>query len=221
MELGASALLTGARVLHLAARPARTDRPPGATADLCYTPELVAAFVEAFTRRGDLVLDPFAGFGTTLHAAQTLGRRALGLEIDPERVAFARTRLADPDAMQQADVRSVDWSGLPVFQLAIGSPPYMTRQDHAQNPLSGYQTLDGDYPRYLRELQDIYRGMAARAATPEARLVVNVANLTTTTLAWDVGAALAEVLTFEREVVLEWDRPEEWFTQDYCLVFRP
>mgnify|MGYP001331270960 CR=1 FL=1 len=79
----------------------------------------------------------------------------------------------------------------------------------------------GDYCRYLSDLQQIYRGIARRADGPDARIVVNVANLTTTMLAWDVGGALAEVLAFEREIVADWDRPQEWFTMDYCLIFRP
>ena len=208
-------------MLRLSAELPRTDRPPGSEADLCYTPQLVAAFVEAFTGPGDLVLDPFAGFGTTLRTAETLGRRAVGLEIDPVRVAYARSRLSRPETMRQADVRHVDWAGVPAFDLAIGSPPYRTREDHPQNPLSGYRTLDGDHAGYLADLQAIYAGLARRAAGPGSRIVVNVANLTSTPLAWDVGAALSQVLTFEREVVLDWDRPEDWFTQDYCLVFRP
>lgn len=40
-------------------------------------------FVRAFTKPGDLVVDPFAGNGTTLLAAQRLGRRAIGYEVDP------------------------------------------------------------------------------------------------------------------------------------------
>lgn len=97
----------------------------------------------------------------------------------------------------------------------------MTRQDHEEDPLSGYRTLDGDYSRYLSDLQQIYRGISDRAAGPDARLIVNVANLHGTRLAWDVGTSLAEVLSFEREIVIDWDRPQDWFTQDYCLVFRP
>ena len=214
-------LSSATRVLHVRRQLPRADRPVDFADDVCFSPDLVAAFVQAYTTAGDLVVDPFAGFGTTLHTAEDLGRRALGFEIDEDRVAFARARLADPTAMHQADVRRADWSVVPLFQLSITSPPYMTEQNHPQNPLSGYRTLDGDYGRYLSELQQIYRGLGRRAAGDDTRLVVNVANLETTRLAWNVGAALAEVLTFEREIVVEWDRPQDWLTQDYCLVFRP
>lgn len=209
------------RVLRVRSRVPRADRPPEFADDLCFSPDLVAAFIEAFTAPGDVVFDPFAGFGTTLRTAEQLGRRALGLEIDEARVAFARRDLAESTSMHHCDVRYADWSSVPPFQLSITSPPYMTKHDHEQNPLSGYRTLDGDYARYLSDLQEIYRHLGARAAGPDARIVVNVANLHGTRLAWDVGEALAEVLRFEREIVIDWDSPQDWFTQDYGLIFRP
>ena len=43
---------------------------------------------------GAVVLDPFAGTGTTLLAAALEGARGIGIEIDPEYVATARSRLA-------------------------------------------------------------------------------------------------------------------------------
>jgi DNA modification methylase len=43
-------------------------------------------------RPGDAVYDPFAGSGTTLIAAETLGRRAYALEIDPKYVQLSIER---------------------------------------------------------------------------------------------------------------------------------
>jgi len=40
------------------------------------------------------VLDPFAGAGTTLLVAAQLGRRGIGIELNPEYVAMARRRIA-------------------------------------------------------------------------------------------------------------------------------
>ena len=85
----------------------------------------------------------------------------------------------------------------------------------------GTRPSTGTTPGTSLTWQDIYRDIAGRAAGPDARLIVNVANLRGTRLAWDVGDALAEVLTFEREIVIDWDRPQDWFTQDYCLIFKP
>ena len=49
--------------------------------------------IGAFSRRGDLVLDPFAGSGSTLHAARQMGRRYLGIEVNEDYCRIARERL--------------------------------------------------------------------------------------------------------------------------------
>ena len=50
--------------------------------------------IATWSNPGDLVLDPFSGSGTTAKAAKELGRRFLGLEINPEYCAIAERRIA-------------------------------------------------------------------------------------------------------------------------------
>ncbi|MGD0072808.1 MAG: DNA methyltransferase [Candidatus Binataceae bacterium] len=57
--------------------------------------ELVARMIRNSSCVGDVVYDPFAGSGTTLVAAQQLGRVGFGCEIDPGYAAVALQRLAD------------------------------------------------------------------------------------------------------------------------------
>lgn len=49
--------------------------------------------ITAFSQEGDLVLDPFAGSGTTCVAAALNGRRYLGIEFEPKYCELARRRL--------------------------------------------------------------------------------------------------------------------------------
>jgi hypothetical protein len=54
---------------------------------------LMRALVRDYTRKGDLIVDPCAGAATTLIAAATEGRRAVGAEVDPATHAVAMARI--------------------------------------------------------------------------------------------------------------------------------
>jgi DNA modification methylase len=55
---------------------------------------LAADHVASWSNPGDLVLDPFCGSGTTPKAAKDLGRRFVGIEINPAYHAMAMNRIA-------------------------------------------------------------------------------------------------------------------------------
>lgn len=50
-------------------------------------------FIKLFTQKGDWVLDPFAGSGTTVAVSQQLQRNAIGIELKPDYHEIAQQRL--------------------------------------------------------------------------------------------------------------------------------
>ena len=56
---------------------------------------LLERIIRASSEAGDLVLDPFCGCGTTVHAAEALGRRWVGIDISPFSTGLIRERLLE------------------------------------------------------------------------------------------------------------------------------
>jgi site-specific DNA-methyltransferase (adenine-specific) len=54
----------------------------------------ILPLIMAFSQMGDIVLDPFAGSGTTAIAALTLNRRYIAIELDTRYAAIAQKRLS-------------------------------------------------------------------------------------------------------------------------------
>ena len=73
--------------------------------------KLIAKLILASSERGDIVLDPFLGSGTTAVVAKKLGRKFCGIEINEEYCLYASKRLlmADNDTQIQGYSDNVFW----------------------------------------------------------------------------------------------------------------
>jgi tRNA G10 N-methylase Trm11 len=184
---------------------------------VAFPEKVVERFINEYSKKGDVVFDPFAGFGTTLKAAKKLGRKAFGSEIDGEKAEFAKDKfkvdLIDISAFE------LDYSSIPEIDLCIFSPPYW-------GPALGAKT----YEEYLAKLQKLTIKIRSRMKKG-AHLVVFMQNYQTKgglfTLAWDAGNALKKVFRLEQDVIWCIDRKKskrdaahEASDHHYCLVFR-
>jgi DNA modification methylase len=201
------------------------ERPPGTSDDIHFTEALAEAVIRRSTEPGDVILDPFAGYGTTLAVAARLGRRAIGVELLGEHVEIARARLREADTrLIHGDARQLAALVREPVDLVLTSPPYMAGSNHPENPLTGYRTEDGDYATYLRDLGSIFE-QAVGLLRPGGHLVVNVANVVgldgrTTPLAADLAPVIEEHVPLLGALTLEWDEAPSGLDGDYLLWFQ-
>jgi DNA modification methylase len=147
---------------------------------------LVREFVSFFTRKGELLVDPFLGTGSTLVAALETGRSGVGFEIVKKYADIARGRVKD--ALTQNAVRGTpesgsSWTrvltadssklskiwkekGFPPADYCITSPPYWNqlRRSHMRQKGRGEKGLDTAYsddPDEIGNIDDYHDFLSA------------------------------------------------------------
>ncbi|MCZ7383925.1 MAG: DNA methyltransferase [Candidatus Methanoperedens sp.] len=110
-----------------------------------WSPYIPRNLILRYTAPGELVLDQMAGSGTTLVECKLLGRRAVGVDINPDAVMVARNRLdfayTPLDADYQApeiktyvgDARSLDLIESESVDLIATHPPYASIIPYSHN----------------------------------------------------------------------------------------
>lgn len=102
-----------------------------------YPITLAKHIIRIYTAKGDTVLDPFVGVGTTTDAAQLLGRNGIGFEINQKFVELAKSGVdnvdrSENDSTDKADIQIIQDSCLNLrkyvadesIDLTLTSPPY-------------------------------------------------------------------------------------------------
>lgn len=182
---------------------------------------LVEHWINKFTEPGQIVFDPFAGYGTTLLVAEALGRAGYGIEYSKPKADYVHGLLAHPENLIHGDSRNLLTYDLPDFDLCLTSPPY-TNENDSENPFVDYRQKGFDYPSYMREMGNIFSQVAQKLNT-SGRVVIEASNLKknghVTTLAWDIAHEAAKILHFEGETIVAWDKYGYGYNHSYCLVF--
>jgi DNA modification methylase len=158
-------------------RPKPRDKEIGEDLHPAKFPEdLIAKFIEFFTKKGMWVLDPFCGTASTLVAADMTERNAIGVEISEKwaNIGIKRTK----QYIILGDSRKISDLDLPPIDFSICSPPYWDMLKHSRGGsastqkeriAAGYDATFSDlefdlgnikqYDDFLVQLLEIYAGI--------------------------------------------------------------
>jgi len=152
---------------------------------------LVKDFVSFFTRKGELVVDPFVGTGSTLLAALETGRSGIGFEIVEKYAEISRERVKDAlarnGALEEAKKSGSSWAkivkadsaklskvwrenGFPPADYCITSPPYWNqlKRSHMRQKgraEKGLDTAYSDDPDEIGNIDDYHDFLRALKRT--------------------------------------------------------
>lgn len=117
----------------------------------------VQKLIEMFTKKDMTVLDPFAGSGTSLIASNLIGRKAIGIDLNPDYKELALSRLSELDLKNfefiTGDSKQVV-STIQKVDYIVTSPPY---HNILKNDAGGIRKLNGkDYRIGARDGVEYY-----------------------------------------------------------------
>jgi DNA modification methylase len=128
-----------------------------------WSPYIPRNLILRYSAEGELVLDQFAGGGTTLVEAKLLNRNILGIDINPIALECCREKTAFdyPSAAQvyikQGDARNLDFVPSKRVDFICTHPPYA-------NIIRYSDSIDGDLSTYgVRDFLDQMRAVAAES----------------------------------------------------------
>jgi DNA methylase len=151
-----------------------------------FSPSFAREAIQAFTRPGDLVLDPFCGGGTAVTEAVTLARRAAGMDINSLATFLTRAKTT-PLTVHDAR-RITAW-------LKLCDKPLQKQ--------NATETIDGRYCRHLpADISHFFARVLSRIPMLPKRRQQNFVRLVLLSVgqwALDCKANLPTVLELERE----------------------
>jgi DNA modification methylase len=209
----------------------KTDEERSMKHPAMFPSALAEKVIKTYTRENDVVLDPFAGIGTTLIAACDQNRKAVGMDLSEEFVKSARQRLRGLNGalvdreikIINADARQLkEYVNDRTIDLCVTSPPYwdvlnMRRTaDGKRTKNYGNDKTDlgniNDYEQFLSELMQVFSAVYDVLKTG-GHCVIVVMDLRKKDKFYPLHSDLAgkmEGAGFTFEDIIIWDRQHEY-----------
>lgn len=193
---------------------------------------LAERLIECFTNeQSRVILDPFAGVGSTLVAAKELGKDAIGIEISPEFAKIAETRANQGHLFQEktdVKIHVADSRDLAAYvpansvDMVITSPPYWDillekrTADYKESRDYGDTQADlgkiRDYDEFLQQLCKVFV-QVYDAIKPKGYCCVVVMDLRKKNRFYpyhmDISRIMCEIGFILDDIVI-WDRGQEY-----------
>ena len=190
--------------------------------------------MELFTHKGELVLDPFVGSGTTLVAAQDIDRNAMGFDLHQKYIALCKERLSSNNLFNKSKQLPIldDARNIPKYlepetvSLVWTSPPYANllnrrrtnksrrfRDNEQYGRIEQYSQDKRDLgtmplEKYTKAMGGIFEGILP-LLRPKGHCVINVPDMWWENRRITIHVALIEELRkrgYELRNIIIWDR---------------
>src|SRR3989344_7059365 len=190
--------------------------------------------IELFTHKGELVLDPFVGSGTTLVAAQDTDRNAVGFDLQKKYIDLCKSRLSNTRLMSNSKQVALMDDALNInsylqnesVRLIWTSPPYAnllnrprknkSRRDRDNGQLGKVEQYSQDpndlgvleLEEYTQVMGDIFEKLLP-LLKPKGHCVINVPDMWWENKRITIHISLVEELRrrgYELRNIIIWDR---------------
>ncbi|MGA2916002.1 MAG: DNA methyltransferase [Sedimentisphaerales bacterium] len=126
-----------------------------------FAPQIARNIIEMYSKRGETVLDPMVGGGTTIIEAKLLVRNAIGLDINPKAIEVTKQALkfnhhpASKQIVKTGDARDLSFIKGDSIDLILTHPPYMNIIKYSDGQFHGDLSNIGSMPIFCDEIEKI------------------------------------------------------------------